>query len=128
MGKEARYRVFAIRISIRVGLFLANTLIPFQRLHSLAFSIGTFAYAKDQASLLLDGLLKDYPTPCFPELFEVNDQSVLARGRHSGLISTLRLLSFFVYIQIQIVNEDEYKLLPESLCVRVFQKIRHFKP
>jgi hypothetical protein len=29
-----------------------------QRRPSLAFSCGTFAYAKDQASLLLDGLLE----------------------------------------------------------------------
>jgi hypothetical protein len=35
------------------------------------------------------------PTACFPELFEVNDQSVVAGGRHNGLISTLRLLSIF---------------------------------
>ena len=35
-----------------------------QRLHSLAFSFETFAYAKDQASSLLDGLLKENPTPC----------------------------------------------------------------
>jgi hypothetical protein len=35
-----------------------------QRLHSLAFDCDTFAYAKDQASLPLDGLLKEYPTPC----------------------------------------------------------------
>jgi hypothetical protein len=40
-----------------------------QRLYSLAFSFGTFAYAKDQASLLLDGLLKEYPAPCSDELF-----------------------------------------------------------
>jgi hypothetical protein len=39
-----------------------------QRLHSLAFGCGTFADAKDQASLPLDGLLKDYPTPCFKDL------------------------------------------------------------
>ena len=30
-----------------------------------------------------------------PELFGVNDQPVVARGCHSGLISTLRLLSIF---------------------------------
>ena len=40
-----------------------------QRLHSLAFSIGTFACAKDQASSLLDGLLKENPTPCSHEIF-----------------------------------------------------------
>jgi len=32
-----------------------------QRLHSLALDFGTFAFAKDQASLSRDGLLKDYP-------------------------------------------------------------------
>jgi hypothetical protein len=30
-----------------------------QRLHSLALNFGTFAYAKDQASLSRDGLLMD---------------------------------------------------------------------
>jgi hypothetical protein len=50
---------------MRIGVVLspANTLIVLQRLHSFAFGCGTFAYAKDQASLPLDGLLKDYPTP-----------------------------------------------------------------
>jgi hypothetical protein len=77
-------------MSICVGLFPANTLISFQRLHSLAFGCGpyyrglrrplylqsrqslplsptvwasfrTFACAKDQASLPLNGLRKDYP-------------------------------------------------------------------
>jgi hypothetical protein len=66
-----------------------------QRLHSLALDTRTFAYAKDQASLSHDGLLKESPTICFPELFEVNDQSVVARGRHIGLISMLQLLSIF---------------------------------
>jgi hypothetical protein len=41
--------------------FPANTLIALQRLHALAFGCGTFAYAKDQASLPLDGLLKGIP-------------------------------------------------------------------
>ena len=39
-----------------------------QRLQSLAFGFGTFAYAKDQASLPLDGLLKENPTPCSHDL------------------------------------------------------------
>ena len=47
-----------------------------QRLHSLAFVFGTFAYAKDQASSPLDGLLQENPTQYSPELFEVNEQSV----------------------------------------------------
>gem|GEM_PF-3894636 len=34
-----------------------------QRLHSLAFVFGTFAYAKDRASSSLDGLLKEHPIP-----------------------------------------------------------------
>ena len=42
--------------------FPTNTLFAFQRLQSLAFGCGTFAYAKDQASLPLDGLHKEYPT------------------------------------------------------------------
>jgi hypothetical protein len=64
--------------------------------HSLAFGFGTFAYAKDQASLLLDGLLVESPTQMlFSELFGVNDQSVATRERYSGFISTLRLLSIF---------------------------------
>jgi hypothetical protein len=41
--------------------FPANTLFALQRRPSLAFGYGTFAYAKDQASLPLDGLLKEYP-------------------------------------------------------------------
>ncbi len=41
---------------------------PLQRLHSLVFSFGTFACAKDQASLLHNGSLKEYPTPCSIEL------------------------------------------------------------
>ena len=44
-------------MSIGVGLFPANTLTSLQRRPSLAFNFGTFAYAKDQASLLHDGLL-----------------------------------------------------------------------
>ena len=35
-----------------------------QRLQSLAFGFGTFTYAKDQASLPLDGLLEQNPIPC----------------------------------------------------------------
>jgi hypothetical protein len=46
-----------------VGLSFTNTLIALQRLHSLAFGFGTFAYAKDQASLPHDGLLKENPPP-----------------------------------------------------------------
>jgi len=45
-------------MSIYVGLFPANALIALQRLHSLAFGFGTFAYAKDQASSPRDGLLR----------------------------------------------------------------------
>jgi len=41
-----------------------NTLTTLQRLHSLAFGFGTFAYAKDRGSSLHDGLLREYPTPC----------------------------------------------------------------
>ncbi len=50
-------------MSICVGPFPANTFISLQRLHSLAFVFGTFAYAKDRASSSHDGLLKEYPTP-----------------------------------------------------------------
>jgi hypothetical protein len=46
-----------------VRISFENTLIPLQRLQSLAFGFGTFAYAKDQASSPLDGFLKDNPTP-----------------------------------------------------------------
>jgi hypothetical protein len=35
-----------------------------QRRPSFAFSFKTFAHTKNQASLPLDGLLKDYPTLC----------------------------------------------------------------
>ncbi len=45
------------------GSSYTNTLVPLQRLHSLAFGFGTFAYAKDRASLPHDGLLKDNPPP-----------------------------------------------------------------
>jgi hypothetical protein len=48
-----------------------------QRRPSLAFGCGTFADAKDQASLPLDGLLKDYPTPCFNELFGITERYAL---------------------------------------------------
>jgi|WetSurMetagenome_2_1015567.scaffolds.fasta_scaffold06977_6 hypothetical protein len=50
-------------VSIGVGLFPANTLIALQRLQSLAFGCGTFAYAKDQASSPHNGLLKEKPIP-----------------------------------------------------------------
>jgi hypothetical protein len=49
-------------ISIRVGVFHANTLFALQRLQSLPFGFGTFVYTKDRASSPHDGLLKDYPT------------------------------------------------------------------
>jgi hypothetical protein len=52
----------SMRMGIGVGLFPANTLTPLRRLHSLAFDLGTFAYAKDQASLPHNGLLKENPT------------------------------------------------------------------
>ena len=45
-----------------------------QRLYSLAFGCGTFAYAKDQASLPLDGLRKDYPTQCSNDLSGLKKQ------------------------------------------------------
>ena len=60
---QIKYKpIFSIRMSISVVAFPANTLFAFQRLQSLAFGCGTFAYAKDQASLPLDGLHKEYPT------------------------------------------------------------------
>jgi len=90
--------------------FPANTFTPFQRLHSLAFSFGTFAYAKDRASLLHDGMLEESPTPCSSELFGVNDQPVAARERYSGFFSTSLLLLIFCSYKIQIVNEDENQL------------------
>jgi CopG family nickel-responsive transcriptional regulator len=47
--------LFSIQNDIRgehlLRAFPANTLIAFQRLHSLAFGCGTFAFAKDRASL-----------------------------------------------------------------------------
>ena len=39
---------------------------------SLAFDFGTFAHAKDRASLSLDGLLKESPTPCSHDLILYN--------------------------------------------------------
>jgi hypothetical protein len=83
-----------------------------QRLHSLAFGCVTYyrgsrrplsrpsrerlpfsptvwagfkasAGAKDQASLPLDGLLKDYPTPCFNELFGITERYALCSLRQA---------------------------------------------
>jgi hypothetical protein len=50
-------------MSIRVG-YSPQTRSFAPAAISLAFGFGTFAYAKDQASLPPDGLLKEYPTPC----------------------------------------------------------------
>ena len=61
-------------MSIVCRAFPANTLIRSSGTHSLAFGFGTFAYAKDRASLPLDGLLKENPTPCSHDLFGINDQ------------------------------------------------------
>jgi len=41
--------------------------------HLLPFGIGQFAFAKDQASSSLDGLLKENPTPCSNDLSGLND-------------------------------------------------------
>jgi hypothetical protein len=41
-----------------------------QRLHSLELGCGTFAFAKDQAFLPLDGLLKEYLTLCSNDYFQ----------------------------------------------------------
>jgi hypothetical protein len=46
-----------VMVSIGAGLFPANTLIRSSGFHSLAFGFGTFASAKDRASLPHDGLL-----------------------------------------------------------------------
>ena len=43
--------------------FLPPTPLILNPVLLLAFSFGTFAFAKDQASSLLDGLLKEYPKP-----------------------------------------------------------------
>jgi hypothetical protein len=50
-----------------------------QRRPSLAFDCGTFAYAKDQASLSLDGLLEECPPLC------------LFRSVEFGLVTTMPL-------------------------------------
>jgi len=42
-----------------------------RRLHSLAFDLGTFAYAKDQASLSNDGLLRKTRHPALMTCFEL---------------------------------------------------------
>jgi hypothetical protein len=42
-----------------------------QRRPSLAFDFRTFAFAKDQSSSSLDGLLKENPTPCPNDLFGI---------------------------------------------------------
>jgi len=55
-----------------------------QRLYSLAFGCGTFAYAKDQASLP-HGLLKENPTPCSHDLFEIIDSQEDCLPRYLGL-------------------------------------------
>jgi hypothetical protein len=63
---------FEVKVIVYAALSMRMTMVSaiprkhahsLQRLHSLAFGCGTFAYAKDQASLPHDGLLKDYPTP-----------------------------------------------------------------
>jgi hypothetical protein len=45
-------------VGLRCRNLPANTLIPLQRLHSLAFGFGTSAYAEDRASSPHDGLLR----------------------------------------------------------------------
>jgi hypothetical protein len=51
------YPGFSMRMSMVSGIPRKHA-HALQRLYSLAFSCGTFAYAKDQASLPLDGLLR----------------------------------------------------------------------
>jgi len=50
-------------MSISAGLSPQTRSFKLLRLHSLAFGFGTFAYAKDRASLPHDGLLQESPTP-----------------------------------------------------------------
>jgi hypothetical protein len=67
-------------VSTGSRLSSANTLLALLRLQSLAFGFGTFAYAKDQASLPHDGLLKDNPPPVrgtYPGLFNAGFASAL---------------------------------------------------
>jgi hypothetical protein len=65
---------------------------------------------KTKLPCLHDGMLEESPTPCSCELFGVNDQTVAARERYSGFISTSLLLLIFC---IELIHEDEYRLLPE---------------
>ncbi len=53
-----------LRMSICVGHSRKHVPFSFQRLHSLAFRHGTFAYAKDQASLSSRRFAQENPTPC----------------------------------------------------------------
>jgi hypothetical protein len=70
-----------LMMSIGVGLFPANTLISLQRLQSLAFGFGTFAYAKDRASSPHDGLLRESPTPML--LYNVTGYSIFSVNSHT---------------------------------------------
>jgi hypothetical protein len=69
------------------GVVHANTLLALQRLQSLAFGFGTFAYAKDRASLPHDGLLKDNPPPApaiYSGLFEENKTRTFDKTTYTG--------------------------------------------
>jgi len=70
------------------------------------------ACAKDQASLLHDGMLEESATATLFELFGVNDQPVAARERYSGFISKSLLLLIFC---IELIHEDEYRFFLEAI-------------
>jgi hypothetical protein len=61
-----------------IELFPANTFVSFQRLHSLAFRHGTFAYAKDQASLSSRRFALENPTPM---LLHIHLKYILKPGK-----------------------------------------------
>ena len=88
------------RMSIGVGLFPANTLIPLQRLQSLASGFGTFAYAKYRASSPHDGLLQESPAqmPSMTYLgyaiFYANSNVQNLKRRKCAFVWNIRYLNF----------------------------------
>jgi hypothetical protein len=79
---------FPLEVGRGHGVIPTDTLLPFQRLQSLAFGFETSAYAEDRchptiaslevgcpALLPLDGLLQDNPTPPASVIFVINCQT-----------------------------------------------------
>jgi hypothetical protein len=64
-----RYNTDSSRMSA-VSDFPRKHARSLRRRPSLAFGVGTFADAKDQASLPLDGLLREILTPCSHDFFD----------------------------------------------------------